>query len=311
MPGARVVLSHTPSAAALARRLREAVGALGVEAEALSHGRPGRALAGRARARLDACELLVVLLDEDASRSPWVHQEIGYCLAQGRQIVVVARTGGDRALLRGTRSTPWPRRAHEVAAIARRIQRALPATPRAAVRSLAQTSPERWTRLMREEVATELKARGWEALPVEGAWEGKQRVFVSRVADVVWRKKVRGRWLYLRTRAAPFNPVDLLSVRERAAPRVYEWWLLRTGRSDGWMQRLYGGAPEPITSSTRFFGQREAARLTGAAEGVLIRQRFLTERIERTGRLARELDAIEAWLASAMRRTPSPLAVPA
>ena len=307
MSGPRVLVSHGANGRALAKRLVAALAQGGVDVAAEGHARPGKTLATRVRRELDACELLLVLYDEDAARSAWVHQEIGYALGQGRQIFVIAKTASDRALLTGTRSIAWPRGPDRVAAIARRIHRALPATPRAAVRSLAQTSEERWSRLVRAEVARELRARGWEALPVGGAWEGRKRIFVTSIADVVWRKKVRGRWLYLRTRAAPFNPVDLLSVRERAAPRVYEWWLLRTGRSDGWMQRLYGGAPEPLTSRTRFFGQREAPLVATNGAGALIRQRFLTERIERTGRLARELDAIEAWLAQATRRQRAPI----
>lgn len=292
-----MLISHSASGRALARSI--AARLADIEHASESHARPGRTLAARVRTSLDACELLLVLLDENAARSAWLHQEIGYALARGARVLVVARGPVERALLADAKPVAWPRSAAEVDALAGRVRGALPATPRRTIRSLAQTPEDQWRSAVRDELTRELRAHGWKAIAIGGAWEGERRVFTERIPDVVWRKKVRGRYVYLRPRVAPFNPVDLLTVRARIAPRVYEWWLLRTGRSDTWMRKLYRGAAEPITAMTRYFGEVAPAAGPGTS---LIARRFLTERIGRTGELAGELTPIEAW----MRRAASP-----
>ena len=297
MAPARVVVSHSASGRALAQRLVERLAARGVDALALGHSRPGRTLAARAKEALRSCELLLVLEDDDAARSAWVQQEIGFALARDLPVILVADARRDRALLADVAARAWPSTPAKLDALATHVQRALPGTPRAAARSLALVSQERWTGAIREEAHAELAARGWQPHPLPAVWDEEGRVFQTRVADVAWRKRVRGRWVYLRPRVAPFNPIDLLQVRRSCAPRVYEWWLLRTGRSDGWMQRLYGGASELVTARTRFFGAREP--MASPARATLIHQRFLTQRIERTGELAAELAALEKWAARA------------
>ena len=297
---ARVLISHSASGRAIAKHLKASLADVEVAAEA--HSRPGKTLASRVRARIDACEVFVALLGDDGPRRGWIQQEVGYALARGARVVLAAADVEERALVPDADASRWPRKPADIDALARRIRDALPATPRGAVRSLQHSSQEGWTSAIRDETTRELRAHGWTPLTIPSAWEGEHPVFVTRVPDIVWRKRVRGRWIYLRARVAPFNPVDLVTVRSRVSSRVFEWWLLRTGRSDGWMRKLYRGASEPITAKTRFFGEDAVPTVVGQRGGALVSRRFLTQRIERTGEIAAELDRVEAWLARSAAR---------
>lgn len=294
MSGPRVLISHGASGREVAKELASRLVDVDVASEAHSH--PGKTLAARVRARIDGCEILVVLHAQDEPRSDWLQQEIGYALARGARVLLVARGRQPRGLLGDDDLARWPRTPKDVDKLAALVRARLPATPRASVRSLTHSSQERWTSEIRDECTRELRARGWEPLAIPSVWEGEHPVFATRVPELVWRKRSRGRWIYLRARVTPFNPVDLVSVRARAAPRVFEWWLLRNGRSDGWMRKLYRGASEPITAKTRFFGQREPIVVASPRASTLISSRFLTQRIERTGEIAAELERIEAWM---------------
>lgn len=285
----RVLVVAAAVAGPRALRVIQALDASGIRAE----------LAGPdPRAQLDACELLVPLLDAEGARSPALQQAIGYALARGVRVLPAVRGARDLGLLAQAERAPWPGSERSLRRLIAQAQRALPATPRAAVRSLAMSSDARWAKAIGAEAAAELAARGWMPTTIAAAREGGRAVFVGRANDPVWRRKLAGRWTYLRPRVAPFNPIDLLHVRGDAAARVYEWWILRDARPDAWMKRVYGGEAQKLSSRSKFFGVLGpvAGKRTGAG-GKLIDRRLLTQRVDRTGALAGELAAIEAWLA--------------
>jgi len=285
---ARVLLLHGPEGADAATRLAAALADAGVEARALGSP-PG------AREALDACECVLLLYDRRGRDAAWLDQAAGVALARGILLFVIANAP------RGfVEAIPRPRSQRAFRDLAEQVRAALPATPRAAVRSLAQSSEARWTRAIAAEAAAELAARGWTKVALAAARDEGARVFAQDAPGDAWWKRVEGRRVWLRPRVAPFNPVDLVHVRGRAAPRVHEWWILRDGRSDAWMRRVYRGDAEKITPRTKFFGRRERAAGPGPQ---LIDKRILTQRVDRTGAIAAELAAIEAWLS--LERLPS------
>jgi hypothetical protein len=281
----RVVVCHGPGSGQAAERLAGALHEADIECARF--GEPTLA-----RESIDGCEALVALFDARGSDCSWLDQALGIALARG--IPVFAASRAPRGMLPAAAIVERPRSQRAFRELVARIRAALPATPRASVRSLAQSSEKRWTRVVTEEVEAELTARGWTRVPLAEAREERARVFVEALPGDAWWKEVDGRRVWLRPRVAPFNPVDLLHVRERAAARVHEWWILRDGRSDAWMKRVYRGESEKLTARTKFFGQRVSVAGAGPQ---LVDKRILTERVDRTGTLARELAALEEWLA--------------
>lgn len=281
-----MVASASRSGSAAARRLRAALERHGIASGA----------SPASREELDACEVLVALYDRKAAAAGFLNQELGYALARNVPLLLAADASVPAVgLLAGVPALPWPRRGAETRALADAVRRALPATPRSAARSLARASPARWSRAIQEEAEAELLAAAWTA--VTDARQGAHAIFAERAPTVaLWRKKVVGAWTYLRLRVAPFDPVDVARVRTRHATRVFEWWILPDARSDAWMTRVYGGEVQPMTARTKFSGTLAPGLPSPTRATALIARRFVTERVDRTGELAPELRAIEAWL---------------
>lgn len=92
----RFFLSHSMLDASEVEKLHETIAGLGVSVYlAENDPQPGVNLAAKVLAEIRASDAVVVLLAEGGASSPWVQQEIGAAMAEGKLVVPIVQAGID------------------------------------------------------------------------------------------------------------------------------------------------------------------------------------------------------------------------
>lgn len=92
----RVFISHSEQDQALVQWLRQVLWDTGIEAYlAEDHRTPGVPLGEKVQQAIRASDCLVVVLTRNSGHSAFVHQEVGYALAQGKLVIPLLERGLD------------------------------------------------------------------------------------------------------------------------------------------------------------------------------------------------------------------------
>lgn len=106
-----IFLSHSSRAEQWCEWLAREARVLGIDTYLAEHDvRPGAVLAEKVKQAIRRCDAVVVLLTDNSAASPYVHQEVGFALAQEKLVIPLVQPGvraEGLAMLQGVEYIPF------------------------------------------------------------------------------------------------------------------------------------------------------------------------------------------------------------